>query len=203
MTGFELEDSQYVPDDISYLIWSDFLLDIFCVLAWHRRGGLRTGKQLADLQEKWNGLLWLIQNWCAVQLVYLSHVVSLLTQPLSPPEFNTTTVSSTPEILAENIPLLVPSALPHHIHNLPELEELCKLEQHLCEPQANDALASIWCQHHVIQGLWQQLDALGIGNWLNMKMLMLNTQCHKKWCRLYNDHKVQCSTFNTDRATGR
>ena len=22
-----------------------------------------------------------------------------------------------------------------------------------------------------------------------------HTRCHKKWCRLYNDHKVQCSTL--------
>jgi len=32
ITGFELEDSQYIPYDIFYLIGSDFLSDIFCIM---------------------------------------------------------------------------------------------------------------------------------------------------------------------------
>ena len=152
--------------------------------------GLRTSKQLADLQEKRNGLLRLIQNWRAVQLVYLPHVASLLAQSPPPPE--STTISSTPEILAENIPLFLPSALPHHIHNLPELKELCKLEHRLREPQADDALASIQRQRRVIQGLWQfkRLNASGIGNRPNTKMLTLYKRFDSKTKRAAEEYRA-------------
>ena len=152
--------------------------------------GLRTSKQLADLQEKRNGLLCLIQNWRAVQLVYLPHVASLLAQSPPPPE--STTISSTPEILAKNIPLFLPSALPHHIRNLPELEELCKLERRLREPQADDALASIQRQRRVIQGLWQfkRLNASGIGNRPNMNMLTLYKRFDSKTKRAAEEYRA-------------
>jgi hypothetical protein len=153
--------------------------------------GLRSSKQLADLQEKRNGLLRLIQNWRAVQLVYIPHVASLLAQSSSAPDSDTTTISSTPENLAENIPLLLPSALPHHIRNLPELAEVCKLEQRLREPQADDALASIQRQRRVIQGLWQfkRLNASGIGNRPNTKMLTLYKRFDSKTKRAAEEYR--------------
>ena len=154
--------------------------------------GLRTSKQLADLQEKRNGLLRLIQNWRAVQLVYLPHVASLLAQSSSSPESDTITVSSPPETHAENIPLLLPSALPDHIRNLPELAEVCKLERRLREPQADDALASIQRQRRVIQGLWQfkRLNASGIGNRPNTKMLTLYKRFDSKTKRAAEEYRA-------------
>jgi hypothetical protein len=135
--------------------------------------GLRTSKQLADLQEKRNGLLRLIQNWRQVQLAYTPHVTSLITSSLS--ETDTDLLSLPPEMLVENIPLFLPSALPPHIRNLPELKEICQLERRLREPQADDALATIQYQRRIIQRLWQfkRLNASGIGNKPNTRMLML------------------------------
>jgi len=140
-----------------------------------QKKGLRSSKQLMDLQEKRNGLCRLIQNWREVQLAYMPHVASLLSSLPSLPEPDTDSSSIPPELLSENIPLFLPSALPPQIRCLPELLEICQLEWRLCEPQANDTLAAV--QHHrrIIQGLWQfkRLNASGVGNKPNTKMVTL------------------------------
>ena len=137
---------------------------------------LRSSKKLAKLQEKCTALLCLIQNWREVQLVYTPHVALLTLQP--PPasdENGGDMMSVSHETFAENIPLFLPSSLPAHLRDLPELQEACKMEQHLCEPQADDALAGVCWQCCLIQGLWQfkKLNVSGTGNKPNAHMLSL------------------------------
>ena len=53
----------------------------------------------------------------------------------------------------ESMLLYLPSSLPPDISQRPELKDICEAEHHLCEAQADDALADV---HHlccVIQGL--------------------------------------------------
>lgn len=143
---------------------------------------MKTSKQLADLQEKRNALLCLIQNWREPQLVYTPHVALLVSQAQSP-ETNTTAPSPlAPETLPENIPLFLPSSLPARIRSLPELKEICALEQRLREPQADDALAEVRRQRRVIQGLWlfKRLNISGTGNRPNTRMITLYKRFNKK-----------------------
>jgi hypothetical protein len=134
--------------------------------------GLWTSKQLADLQDKRNALHRLIQTWHEVQLVYTPHVATLILQTQPPPKAtNTAPYASLPsEVLAENLPLFLPSSLPRSIRALPELKDICNLERRLREPQADDALAEIRRQRRVIQGLWlfKRLNVSGTGNRPNM-----------------------------------
>ena len=87
-----------------------------------------------------------------------------------------------PETLPENTPLFLPSSLPAHIRSLLELKEICMLEQCLCEPQADDALAEVHCQQRVIQGLWlfKHLNISRMGNCPNMRMITLYKCFNKK-----------------------
>ena len=147
--------------------------------------GLRTTKQLADLQEKRNGLLRLIQNWREVQLVYIPHVASLFShlQPQSSESNSPVALSvPSPETLPENIPLFLPSALLPRIWTLPELKEICQQERHLREPQADDVLAEVRRQRRVIQGLWQfkRLNISGTGNRPNTRMITLYKRLDNK-----------------------
>ena len=146
--------------------------------------GLRTSKQLADLQDKRNALHRLIQTWRDVQLIYTPHVASLISQIPAPPEAtNTEPYPSSPsEVLAENLPLFLPSSLPPPIRALPELKDICSLERRLREPQADDALAEIRRQRRVIQGLWlfKRLNASGTGNRPNTRMLGLYKRFNNK-----------------------
>jgi len=151
---------------------------LICCKASQKKG-LRTSKQLADLQDKQNALSRLIQNWREVQLVYIPHVATLLLQPQSPPD---ATASSPPGVLAKNIPLLLPSSLPPHICALPELKEICKLERRLREPQADDTLSEVRHQRRIIQGLWlfKRLNVSGTGNRPNTRMLSLYQRFNNK-----------------------
>jgi hypothetical protein len=145
------------------------------------------------LQEKRNGLLRLIHNWRDVQLAYTPHVATLIAQTPSSPEDNTNTDSSSlpPSLLAENIPLFLPSALPSHIRSLPELEEVCRLERRLREPQADDALATVQRQRRIIQGLWQfkRLNVSGTGNRPNTKMITLYKSFENKTKRAAEEYR--------------
>ena len=138
--------------------------------------GVKTSKQLADLQEKRSALLARIQNWREVQFIYTPHVVSLISQALHP-ETNApaASVSPPPESLPEDIPLFLPSSLLSHIRALPEVGEICQLERRLREPQADDALAEIRRQRRVIQGLWlfKHMNMSGTGNKPNTRMITL------------------------------
>lgn len=104
----------------------------------------------------------LVQNWHKAQLVYTPHVASLISQM---PSADTTDATS-PDFLPKKIPLFLPSLLPPHIHTLPKPQEICGLERHLREPEADDALVEVQHQHCVIQGLWKikRLNVSGTGN---------------------------------------
>ena len=154
-------------------------------------------KQLADLQDKRNALLRLIQNWHEPQLVYTLHVALLVSQAQSPKTNTMVPSPLAPKTLPENIPLFLSSSLPAHIHSLPELKEICALERCLCEPQADDALAEVHHQRWVIQGLWlfKCLNISGTGNHPNTRMITLYKCFNKKteraakkyrsaWCAL-------------------
>lgn len=154
--------------------------------------GLKTSKQLADLQEKRNALLCLIHNWREVQLIYTPHVASLIPHAQLPESSSPTASSSPPpETLPEIIPLLLPSSLPPHIRALPELKEICKLEQRLREPQADDALSEVRRQRRVIQGLWQfkQINISGTGNKPNTKMITLYKRFDNKTQRAIEKYR--------------
>ena len=158
-----------------------------------QKKGLRSSKQLADLQDKRNALYRLIQNWREVQLVYMPHVVTLLLQTQSPSEVTTTRPStSSPDILAENISLFLPSSLPAHIRALPELKEICDLERRLREPQADDALSEVRRQRRVIQGLWlfKRLNVSGTGNRPNTRMITLYQRFNNKTDRAAQKYQV-------------
>lgn len=153
--------------------------------------GLRTSKQLADLQEKRNGLNRHIRNWREVQLVYMPHVAPLIAHgPAIDAEAGP--LSLPPETFAENIPLFLPSALPSHIRILPELQQICKLERRLREPQANDALAAVQRHRRIIKGLWQfkDLNASGVGNRPNTKMVTLYKRFDSKTKRAAEEYRA-------------
>jgi hypothetical protein len=176
MTGFELEDRQYVTFHYFIMNISQSFIRYLLRYEVSQTKGQRTSKQLADVQDKRNALHRLILNWREVQLVYTPHVASLISQTPPLPE---TTTSSTNAALAstlpENIPLFLPSSLPPHIRALPELKAICQLELRLREPQADDALTEIRHHRRVIQGLWQfkRLNISGTGNKPNTRMLNL------------------------------
>ena len=165
---------------IIYMIVRNHVLNVCRYILHHEASqnkGLRTSKQLADLQDKRNALYRLIQNWCEVQLVYTPHVATLILETQPPPEVtNMRPYASLPsEVLVENIPLFLPSSLPSHIRALPELKEICNLERCLCKPQVDDALAKIRHQCRIIQGLWlfKWLNVSGTRNRPNTRMIML------------------------------
>jgi hypothetical protein len=148
--------------------------------------GAKTSKQLADLQERRTNLLRQIQNWREVQLTYMPHVASIISQ--TPPDY----------ILPETIPLYLPSSLPTHIRNLPEIKELCQLECRLRQPQADDALADVRRQRRIIQGLWQfkRINVSGTGNKPNTRMLMLFKRFDSMMKRAAQKYRVAYAALN-------
>jgi len=189
MMGFELEDSQYV--NLVYF----FQLGLIYFRYLTRCEVAKTSKQLADLQERRNGLLRQIQNWREVQLAYMPHVASIISQTQSGSDADANTLS---EILPENMPLYLPSSLPPNIRNLPELEEVCNLERRLREPQADDALADIRRQRRIIQGLWQfkRINVSGTGNRPNTRMLKLFKRFDDKTKRAAQKYRVAYAALN-------
>jgi hypothetical protein len=163
--------------------------------------GLRTSKQLADLQDKRNALYRLIQTWREVQLVYTPHVATLISQTQPPPDATNMNpyASLSSEVLAENLPLFLPSSLPPHIRALPELKEISNLERRLREPQADDALAEIRRQRRVIQGLWlfKRLNVSGTGNRPNTRMLGLYKRFNNKTDRAAQKYRVAWCALST------
>ena len=185
------------PVSIIYINVRNQVLNVCRYILRHEASenkGLRTSKQLADLQDKQNALYRLIQNWREVQLVYTPHVATLIsqTQPLLEATNMRPYTSLPSEVLVENIPLFLPSSLPSHIRALPELKEICNLEQHLCELQADDALAEIRRQRRVIQGLWlfKRLNVSGTGNRPNTRMITLYKRFNNKTDRAAQKYRV-------------
>ena len=119
----------------------------------------------------------------------MPHVATLLMESQSPPD---APASSPPEVLAENIPLFLPSSLPPRLRGLPELKEVCELERRLREPQADDALSEVRRQRRVIQGLWlfKRLNVSGTGNRPNTRMLSLYLRFNNKTDRAAQKYRV-------------
>ena len=92
----------------------------------------------------------------------------------------------------ESTPLFFPSSLPLELHQCPELNDICEAEHHLCEAQADDALADVRHLHCVIQGLWlfKKLNVSGTGNWPNTQMLESYSQFESKLQRAANHYCV-------------
>jgi hypothetical protein len=84
-----------------------------------------------------------------------------------------------------SVTLYMPSSLPTSIRTLPDLCEVGQLEWHLREPHADDALAEVRRQHHIIQGLWQfkRFNASGTGNKPNTRMIELYRRFNNKTMR--------------------
>lgn len=153
--------------------------------------GVKTSKQLADLQERRTSLLRQIQNWREVQLTYMPHVASIISQTQSTHDLDE-------DILPETLPLYLPSSLPPHIRNLPEMKEVCQLECRLREPQANDALVDVRRQRRIIQGLWQfkQINVSGTGNKPNTRMLTLFKRFDSMTKRAAQKYRVAHAALN-------
>jgi hypothetical protein len=134
--------------------------------------GTQTSKQLADLEEKRTSLRNQILWWRQAQLAYTPCVASLVVRSLTAlPD----AAESLPVEPAESMPLYLPSSLPQHLRQLPELTAVLEKECWLHIAQADDALAEIRCQHRISSGLWQfkKLNVDGMGNRATMHMRTL------------------------------
>ena len=76
---------------------------------------------------------------------------------------------------SERIPLYLPSSIPQHLWQLPELAIVVEKEHRLRVAQADDALAEIRHQRRIISGLWQfkKFNIDGIGNKAGTRMQTL------------------------------
>jgi hypothetical protein len=112
---------------------------------------------------------------------------------------NMDAASSPPETFAENTPLFLPSSLPPHIRNLPELQDICQLERRLREAQADDALAEVRRQRCIIQGLWhfKKVNVSGTGNKPNTRMLTLWNRFNKKTKQAAQTYRTAWSALRT------
>ena len=153
--------------------------------------GVKTSKQLVDVQEKCTSLLRRIQIWREVQLTYMPHVASVLSQTQPSSDLDG-------DIHPEVVSLYLPSSLPAHIRNLPEMKALCQLECRLREPQADDALADVRRQRRIIQGLWQfkRINVSGTGNKPNTRMLVLYKRLVSKMNRATEKYRVAYAALN-------
>lgn len=136
--------------------------------------GMQTSKQLADLEVKRTSLCNRIQHWREAQLVYMPCVTNLLMQT------PTTTANSPSVEHVESISLHLPSSLPQHLRQSPELSAIVEKECRLRVGQADDALADIRRQRRIISGLWQfkKLNVDGTGNWACTRMRTLYNRFH-------------------------
>ncbi|KAM6491450.1 hypothetical protein JOM56_013019 [Amanita muscaria] len=126
--------------------------------------GLRTSKQLAELEEKRTSLCHRIQSWREVQLAYTPCIGALLVGA---------TLDS--NVSASELPLLLPSSLPDDLCMLPGMSSILDKECRLRIAQADDALADIRRQRRIISGLWRfkRLNVDGTGNKGNTRMRTL------------------------------
>jgi hypothetical protein len=127
---------------------------------------------LADLEETRTSLRNRIRQWRQVQLVYTPSVAPLVVESLAASS-SVEALATSPNVddvlpmePAESIPLYLPSSLPEHIRQLPELATLLEKERRLRVAQAEDALAEIRHQRRIISGLWQfkRFNIDGTGN---------------------------------------
>ena len=114
--------------------------------------GTQTSKQQANLKDKRASLWNRIHRWRETQSVYMPCVGTLLAQGI---DTASTTVNSPPAELSESMLLYLPSSLPQHLRQLPEISIVLDKERRLRIAQADDSLADIRQQRQIISGLWQ------------------------------------------------
>jgi len=119
-----------------------------------------------------------IQAWHEVQMVYMPYVASLLSSSPNPSFDEIRTDASSTEHV-ENITLFLPSSLPTTLP--PALcaigisPGLLEKEIKLCITQADDALAELRRQHHIVTGLvlFKKLNISGTGKKKNTRLRTL------------------------------
>src|ERR1700678_3147316 len=124
-----------------------------------------TQKQLADLEEKRQVLISCINKWREVQLSYIPKIGSLVA--------NTTSKLLSEALMAEDVPLFLPSSLSPNLQNSPGIStKSLAHEVQLRIAQANNALADIQHNLRTISGLWQfkKVNNSGTGNRPNTRM---------------------------------
>jgi len=99
-----------------------------------------TQKQLADLEEKRHTLLYRITQWREVQLAYIPAAGPLVAMTASEVLSHLDGENS---VLAENLPLFLPSSLPLDIRTTRSCTQSMSHEARLQEAQADDTLADI------------------------------------------------------------
>ncbi|KAJ2924239.1 hypothetical protein H1R20_g12855, partial [Candolleomyces eurysporus] len=156
---------------------------------------LTTSKQKADLEDKRTALRRRINQWREVQLVYAPCVVTQL--PNS--DESEGLALNTP---AENIPLLLPSALPPSLQVSVSLlvEKECKLR----EAQCDDALGEIRRQRRILTGLVQfkKLNLAGQGNKPNTRVCSLYNRIQTKITKAETRYNVARAALATLDANG-
>ena len=139
MTGLDLEEQQYALEALFHLMLLTYFLRRQLQLEVLHIKGPQTSKQLADLKDKHTSLRNQIQVWREAQLVYTPCVTSLVQSLLASPDLD----MLLPTVLAESIPLHLPSSLPQCLRQLPKLATVLEKEHRLRIAQAHDALADI------------------------------------------------------------
>ncbi|KAM6491206.1 hypothetical protein JOM56_013445 [Amanita muscaria] len=158
--------------------------------------GTQTSKQLADLEEKRTSLRNRIQCWRQAQLVYTPCVAALIVQSLTTPT-NPDAAESLPVERAESMPLYLPSSLPQHLRQLPEMTTVLEKECRLRIAQADDALAEIRRQRRIVSGLWQfkKLNVDGTGNKACTRMRTLYNRFNLRTQRCADCYRVARSAL--------
>jgi hypothetical protein len=139
--------------------------------------GMRTSKQQADLEDKRTSLRNRIYRWREIQSEYMQCVGTLLPQSHSIASASTTAESPIVE-LSESMLLHLPSSLPQHLRQLPEISTILDKERRLRIAQADDSLADIRQQRRIISGLWQfkKANTNGTGNKSCTRMRTIHTR---------------------------
>jgi len=172
--GIELEEQQYVCRNL-YLAFSNINLRRSLAYEITVMKKYETQKQLADLEEKRHTLLYRITQWREVQLAYIPAAGPLVAMTASEVLSHSDGENS---VLAENLPLFLPSSLPLDIRTTRSCTQSMSHEARLREAQADDTLADIRHSLRIIAGLWQfkRQNVSGTGNHPNTRMHVLYTR---------------------------
>lgn len=132
----------------------------------------KTPKQLADLQIKCTGLLFLIQRWREVQVKYMPGLANIIQPPSSASANDIDTLDTA---AVEEFPLWLPSSLVPSLRVLSPILDIAIKETRLRIAQAEDSLAEIRRYRRIVTGLYQfkRLNVSGTGNKPNTRMRTL------------------------------
>ncbi|PPQ96654.1 hypothetical protein CVT26_010318, partial [Gymnopilus dilepis] len=144
-----------------------------------------SAKQAADLQEKRNALSNRIQQWRPLQLAYTPAVAPLLLKEQSAVLLSSDT-ALVHEGKAEEVPLLLPSAVPPSIRST--MTTIAAKELRLRKAQAEEALEDVRRGRRMVTGLTQfkKLNICGAGNKPNTRMRTLYKRLQRRIQRAAN-----------------